>query len=134
MLTFLFLLKYLEIFRCYNCFFSSISEFFANCETPNTITCEEFKCFAKTHQAVLAPAFSVQEKLRFAAIGPTFWDSLSKRRIQLCPGYNVPLEELMVLVSLRFTRSVYVFMLHFWHIQNIHMCSYAMSAFYPLTI
>ncbi len=60
---------------------------------------EEFRHFCRTHHAFLFPLFAVQNKLKLACLGASFWDSLSQRRIQLRPGYTVPLAELMVLVS-----------------------------------
>ena len=65
----------------------------------NTILIEDFRTFCRTHQALLAPVFAAQQKMRTTAMGCSFWDNMSRRRIELRKGYNVPLSELMVLVS-----------------------------------
>ena len=61
---------------------------------------DDFRPFCRTHQALLFPVFTAQDKLRTHTMGCNFWDEVSKRRIQLRTGYNVPLSELMVLVSI----------------------------------
>jgi hypothetical protein len=66
----------------------------------DTVLIDDFRPFCRTHQAFLFPVFAVQNKLKVACLGASFWDSLSQRRIQLRPGYTVPLAELMVLVSI----------------------------------
>ena len=63
---------------------------------------DDFRVFCKTHQAILHPIFVIQEKLKEAVMGSAFWETLSKRRIELRGGYNVPLANFMVLVSCAF--------------------------------
>jgi len=64
----------------------------------NTILIEDFRTFCRTHQVLLAPVFAAQQRMRTTAMGCSFWDNMSHRRIELRKGYNVPLSELMVLV------------------------------------
>lgn len=77
------------------------------------ITIEEFRPFCWNHENMLNPLFEVQNKLRKAAMGPAFWDSMSKRRITLSQGHSVELGELMVRVS-------------FSHRFFIHQCSFCL--------
>lgn len=60
------------------------------------ITIEEFRPFCQTHAALLKPVFDVQDKLRQAAMGTAFWDSMSTRKIELSKGHHVALADLMV--------------------------------------
>jgi hypothetical protein len=69
----------------------------------NFITIEEFRPFCETHQSLLNPLFAVQDKLRAAAMGTAFWENMSKRKIMLGHGHEVPLNELMVRVSYCFS-------------------------------
>ena len=63
------------------------------------ITIEEFRPFCQKHQALLKPVFDVQHKLREAAMGVAFWDSMSTRKIELSKGHSVQLGDLMVKAS-----------------------------------
>lgn len=63
------------------------------------ITIEEFRPFCAKNQTLLKPVFAVQDKLRNAAMGVPFWESMSKRKIELTKGHSVELENLMVHVS-----------------------------------
>ena len=60
------------------------------------ITIEEFRPFCQDNQVLLQPVFDVQNKLREAAMGSEFWESMSTRKIELSRGYSVALADLMV--------------------------------------
>ncbi len=60
------------------------------------ITIEEFRPFCQDNQVLLQPVFDVQNKLREAAMGAEFWESMSTRKIELSRGYSVALADLMV--------------------------------------
>lgn len=70
------------------------------------ITIEGFGPFCMTHMELLKPIFDVQTKLRNVAMGPAFWEAMSKRKIELSRGHSVELGELMVQVSAVFTSCV----------------------------
>ena len=72
------------------------------------ITTEGFGPFCMTHMELLKPIFDVQTKLRNVAMGPAFWEAMSKRKIQLSRGHSVELGELMVQVSAVFTLTTAV--------------------------
>lgn len=58
----------------------------------------DFVSFCKTHQALLARPFAVQDKLRTTTLGAGSWEEVSERRITVRPGMTIPLCELMTLV------------------------------------
>lgn len=58
-----------------------------------------FRVYSKTHQALLYPIFSIQDKLKISTLGSMVWDSIAKRHIQIHKGKTLPIKELMVLVS-----------------------------------
>jgi hypothetical protein len=64
-----------------------------------SVSIEEFKKFAKTHQTMLARAFEVQDKLKIATLGQGKWEDVSTRKVLVHTGFTVPLCELMILVS-----------------------------------
>lgn len=59
---------------------------------------EVFIPYCKYHQALLAPVFKIQEKLRHATLGGQVWEAVSMRRIEVHSGRSMPIRELMVLV------------------------------------
>lgn len=71
------------------------------------ITIEEFRPFCAKNQTLLKPVFAVQDKLRNAAMGTAFWESMSKRKIELTKGHTVELENLMVHVSVYVLVAIY---------------------------
>lgn len=73
----------------------------------------DFRPFCKTHQALMAPVFSVQNKLKIATLGESFWEQISTRHVEVRKGYTVPLSDLMVLVRVFF---FYIIMM------RIHLC------------
>uniref|UniRef100_A0A7S3M1J4 EF-hand domain-containing protein n=1 Tax=Spumella elongata TaxID=89044 RepID=A0A7S3M1J4_9STRA len=58
-----------------------------------------FRPYCKTHQALLTPVFTMQQKLRNATLGVSLWESLSNRNIEVHVGRSMPIKELMVLHS-----------------------------------
>lgn len=62
------------------------------------LSVDVFIPYCKYHQALLAPVFTIQEKLCNATLGGQTWESVSMRRIEVHPGKTLP-RELMVLVS-----------------------------------
>jgi hypothetical protein len=60
---------------------------------------EVFVPYSKTHQALLHPVFTIQERLKLATLGAQAWESISMRKIEVHPGKTLPIRELMVLVS-----------------------------------
>mmetsp|Transcript_15932 Transcript_15932/g.32272 ORF Transcript_15932/g.32272 Transcript_15932/m.32272 type:complete len:355 (-) Transcript_15932:561-1625(-) len=64
--------------------------------SDGVITLEEFRPFCLSNKVLLMPLFSVQEKLRNAAMGKTFWEDMAARRVQLTASRTVPLADLMV--------------------------------------
>eukprot|EP01032_Pedospumella_encystans_P014826 gene14826-17002_t len=58
-----------------------------------------FRPYCKTHQALLTPVFTMQQKLRNATLGVSLWESLSNRSIEVHVGRSMPIKELMVLHS-----------------------------------
>jgi hypothetical protein len=63
------------------------------------LSIEIFIPYCKYHQALLAPVFTIQEKLRNATLGNQAWETVSMRKIVVHAGKTLPIRELMVLVS-----------------------------------
>lgn len=72
-------------------------------EKNGTFNVERFAEFAKTHQNMLFPAFTLQNMLQEKVLGRSFWGKCSERRIELSKGKYISLRELMELVSFSFT-------------------------------
>jgi hypothetical protein len=72
------------------------------------VSSDAWRKFAKLHQALLTNVFGIQNKLRITTLGVSFWEKVSKRRIQIRPGCVVPLSDLMALVSQRASVSLRV--------------------------
>ena len=68
----------------------------------HSVSIEDFKKFAKTHQALLGSVYSVQHKLKLVTLGEGKWESIARRRVQVQPGMNIQLHELMVLVRTKY--------------------------------
>lgn len=62
------------------------------------VSIADFRPFCKTHQALMIPVFTVQDKLKKTTMGTAFWEKIASRRVEVRKGYNVPLSDLMVLV------------------------------------
>lgn len=60
---------------------------------------ETFVPYSKLYQALLAPVFIIQDKLKNATLGDSVWGQIASRRIEVHKGYTMPIRELMVLVS-----------------------------------
>ena len=56
---------------------------------------EEFKEFARTHPALLFPAFLMQMTLHKGTLGESFWKYYSTRRIELSKGQYIPISQFM---------------------------------------
>ena len=76
--------------------------------SDGVITLEEFRPFCLSNKVLLMPLFSVQEKLRNAAMGKTFWEDMAARRVQLTASRTVPLADLMVQVSFLICLSCFI--------------------------
>jgi hypothetical protein len=63
------------------------------------ITIEALKKFARTHQALLFPAFKLQHHLQTKVLGANFWERASGRRVELSAGKYIEMGELMRVVS-----------------------------------
>jgi hypothetical protein len=63
------------------------------------LSAEVFIPYCKCHQALLAPVFTIQEKLRNATLGNQAWEAVSMRKVVVHAGKTLPIRELMVLVS-----------------------------------
>jgi hypothetical protein len=59
---------------------------------------DKWRQFTRVHQALLLNVFGVQNKLRITTLGVRHWTRISRRRINIRPGYTVRLSDLMVLV------------------------------------
>ena len=64
-----------------------------------TITIEGFRPFCQSHTMLLLPLLTVQGKLRTAAMGATFWENMSSRKLELKKGHSVALRDLLVQVD-----------------------------------
>ena len=49
-------------------------------------TVDTFRVFIKTHQALLFPAFQMQQALQRKFLGTAFWESNADRRMEICNG------------------------------------------------
>jgi hypothetical protein len=47
---------------------------------------EGFEIFSKTHQALLFPAFLLQELLQKNTLGRSFWEHAADKRVQISKG------------------------------------------------
>lgn len=65
------------------------------------LSIEVFIPYCKYHQALLAPVFKIQEKLRRVTLGGQAWEAVSMRKIEVHTGRTMPIRELMVLVRHR---------------------------------
>lgn len=63
------------------------------------ILMRDFSMFCKTHQAMMAPVFAVQNQLKRMTLGTASWERISRRRVEVHKGFIVPLSELMLLVK-----------------------------------
>jgi hypothetical protein len=64
------------------------------------LTLNEFCNFAKTHQALLFPAFEMQRALQQYTMGVGFWEKVSRRREELSMGQYVQVDQFVKTVSL----------------------------------
>jgi len=69
--------------------------------TKDSLSIEVFIPYCKYHQALLAPVFTIQDKLRRATLSGLTWESISMRKIEVHAGKTLPIRELMVLHSNR---------------------------------
>lgn len=59
------------------------------------VNMEDFAKFSHTHQALLFPAFQLQETLRKSILGVEFWLNLTGRRLEISQGKFVSVNEFM---------------------------------------
>lgn len=59
------------------------------------INTDSFREFARTHPALLFPAFQIQEYLQRRVLGIEFWEYYSNKRLELSKGCYVPISEFM---------------------------------------
>ncbi len=58
-----------------------------------------FREFAKSHNALLFPAFELQRLLRKKCLGKTFWIECSKRRIELSNGHYLTVAQINDMIN-----------------------------------
>lgn len=92
-----------------NYFANSALEALCKGSDEDKVSMTDFRPFCQTHQALMAPVFAVQDKLKKTTMGTNFWENIASRRVEVRRGYNVPLSDLMVLVSLLFCMCSSVF-------------------------
>jgi Ca2+-binding EF-hand superfamily protein len=63
------------------------------------IDVDAFVTFARTHHALLFPAFQMQSALQDKILGKGFWTKSANRRIEISKGKFVPIARFMELVS-----------------------------------
>lgn len=68
-------------------------------EKDGDINAEQFCKFAKTHHALLFPAFEMQQLLQRRTLGTSFWYKNAERRIEVSKGRFIPIAKFMELVS-----------------------------------
>jgi hypothetical protein len=61
---------------------------------------DAFVNFARTHHALLFPAFQMQSALQAKVLGVSFWENHANRRIEISKGKFVPIARFMELVTL----------------------------------
>lgn len=59
------------------------------------IDLESFKEFSRKHQALLYPAFEMQNRFQKCVVGNTFWAVYSKQRVQVFKDRYIPIEEIL---------------------------------------
>lgn len=67
-------------------------------DSNGEIDAEHFCKFAKTHHALLFPAFEMQTALHRATLGAAFWHRNAERRIEVSKGRFIPIAKFMELV------------------------------------
>lgn len=77
-----------------------------------SVSIEDFKKFCKTHQALLARPFAVQDKLRTYTLGEGAWEKVSERRIEVRKGMTVRLSDLMTLVTT--IQKIFLYLVSKW--------------------
>lgn len=70
-------------------------------DARTSINLPAFRKFTKTHQALLFPAFQLQNQLQRKVLGVAFWHRASNRRVEMCKGNYVTMSTLMQMVSSR---------------------------------
>jgi len=94
-------------------------------DARTSINLPAFRKFTKTHQALLFPAFQLQNQLQRKVLGVAFWHRASNRRVEMCNGNYVTMSTLMQLV--RHSQLLRTF--HFC--QNVNMLG--MLLLFPYT-
>lgn len=96
-------------------------------DARTSINLPAFRKFTKTHQALLFPAFQLQNQLQRKVLGVAFWHRASGRRVEICKGNYITMSTLMKMVSLvlSFPQScllLYVHLQPYLHcIQNAYL-------------
>ena len=67
-------------------------------DARTSINLPAFRKFTKTHQALLFPAFQLQNQLQRKVLGVAFWHRASNRRVEMCNGNYVTMSTLMQMV------------------------------------
>jgi hypothetical protein len=58
-------------------------------------TPEQFREFCRNHHNLLFPVFMLQRKLQKKAVGESFWETQSRKRVRLSRGRYVSTHELL---------------------------------------
>eukprot|EP01034_Spumella_vulgaris_P023832 gene23832-30107_t len=66
-------------------------------EDDGDVNAEQFCIFAKTHHALLFPAFEMQKALQRSTLGVAFWTANAERRIEMSNGSFMPVAKFMQL-------------------------------------
>jgi hypothetical protein len=64
------------------------------------LSLKQFGVFAKTHQALLFPAFQMQMALRRRCLGVKFWEKQAKKRMHFSDGKYISVGHFIISVSL----------------------------------
>jgi hypothetical protein len=81
------------------CFFVSISvanDLKALESSGQLMSVTQFRQFAKSHQALLFPAFQMQLALQLKVLGQGFWERNAQRRIKFSDGQYVSIEKFIL--------------------------------------
>jgi len=68
-------------------------------EADGDLDVDAFKQFARTHPALLFPAFLMQSTLQRRILGQRFWHNHANRRIEISKGQFIPIGKFMDIVS-----------------------------------
>ena len=72
----------------------SVYQKLSELKTPH-MTFRGFQAFARTHKAMLYPAYSFQLNLKKYIMGKSFWKKQAKNRIKMCKGTYKSIDEIL---------------------------------------